>query len=177
MRIDEVLRRAKLQKGAFYHHFGSKTELGYTVLDELIRSAMESLWLQPLTEIVDPISEIPPMIDKVNERIPDTMRAHGCPLNNLALEMASQDEGFRQRAAAIFGSWIDALTAMLERARDNGYIKENTDCRMVSRFIIATLEGSIGICKIEQSADQWDAFRSQVALYLSTLRPLHNKGS
>jgi len=171
MRIDEVLRRADLQKGAFYHHFGSKTELGYIVLEELISSIVELLWLQPLADIVDPINDIPSMIDKVNERVPDTMRFHGCPLNNLALEMSSQDEGFRQRAAVIFGNWIDALTATLGRARDNGYLDANTDCRMVSRFIIATLEGSIGIYKIEQSAEQWEAYRSQIAMYLSTLRP------
>jgi len=79
MRIDEVLRRADLQKGAFYHHFGSKTELGYIVLEELISSIVELLWLQPLADIVDPINDIPSMIDKVNERVPDTMRFHGSP--------------------------------------------------------------------------------------------------
>ena len=28
MRVDQVLRKTSLQKGAFYHHFSSKLELG-----------------------------------------------------------------------------------------------------------------------------------------------------
>lgn len=171
MRIDEVLRRAALQKGAFYHHFGSKTELGYTVLEELISSMVETVWIEPLANIVDPVSDIPRMIERLGDRIPESMREYGCPLNNLALEMATQDEGFRQRVTAIFDHWINAFAAMFEKAKQDGCIRKDTDCQMVSRYIIATLEGCIGIYKIEKSAHQWVACRTQLAQYLTTLRP------
>ena len=36
------------------------------------------------------------------------------PLNNLAQEMASQDEGFQERIAQMFTQWIDAFEVMFD---------------------------------------------------------------
>lgn len=171
MRVDEVLRLSGLQKGAFYHHFGSKTELGYAVLEEQIKPLVESVWLEPLAEIADPVEDLPRMLDTLGERIPPAMREHGCPLNNLAQEMSTQDAGFRQRIARLIDNWIEAFTTVFEQSKKPGYIRDEIDSRAVSRFVIALLEGCIGIYKVEQSAEQWAACRSQLAAYLTTLRP------
>jgi len=174
LRVDEVLRRSGLQKGAFYHHFGSKTELGYAVLEEQIRPLLESLWLKPLAEIQDPIEEFPRLLDELAERMPRAMLEHGCPLNNLAQEMASQDEGFRERIVRIFDRWIDGLAAMFEAARRNGKVRDDIDSRAVARFLIAAIEGCIGVFKVEHAPEQWVACRSGIQAYLDTLRPETN---
>ncbi len=101
MRVDEVIRLSGLQKGAFYHHFGSKSELGYAVLREQIKPLVESVWFTPFLEVKDPIQDIPQLLGTIVERIPASMQKHGCPLNNLAQEMSSQDEVFRQYIAEL----------------------------------------------------------------------------
>lgn len=171
MRVDEVLRLSGLQKGAFYHHFGGKTELGYAVLEEQVKPLVESVWLAPLTEIEDPVRDIPRMLDNLAQRIPPSMREHGCPLNNLAQEMSTLDEGFRERIDRLLGNWIDALSEVFEQGKNSGYIRNDIDSRAVSRFVVAVLEGCIGVYKVERSAQQWMACRSQIAAYLTTLRP------
>ncbi len=171
MRVDEVLRRSGLPKGAFYHHFGSKRELGYAVLEEQIKPLVTSIWIEPLTAMEDPVRELPGVLDKLGERIPAAMRTHGCPLNNLAQEMASQDEGFRQRIAQLIQHWIEALQRLLEQGQQRGFIDEQVDCHRAARFLIAVFEGCIGIFKAEGAQDQWPACRSQLASYLNTLRP------
>jgi len=171
MRVDEVLRQSGLQKGAFYHHFESKTELGYAVLEEQVRPLLESVWLAPLADITDPVEDFPHLLDNLGERIPPAMREHGCPLNNLAQEMASQDEGFRQRIAKIFERWVEGFETMFERAKAGGYIRRDIDSRAVARFMIAVLEGCIGVFKVERSPEQWSACRTQITAYLNTLRP------
>lgn len=62
------------------------------------------------------------------------MKQHGCPLNNLAQEMSTLDEGFRQRIEDSFTLWIDALAEVLEEAKTKNYISKNTDCQSVARF-------------------------------------------
>lgn len=171
MRVDEVLRQSGLQKGAFYHHFGSKTELGYAVLEEQIKPLVESVWLEPLSEIEDPVQDLPRMLDKLGERIPPSMREHGCPLNNLAQEMATQDDGFRVRIARLFDKWINVFAAVFEQGKKDGYIRDDIDNRAVARFMVAALEGCIGVFKVQHSPEQWTACRSQIAAYLATLRP------
>lgn len=172
MRVDEILRQSGLQKGAFYHHFGSKTELGYAVLEEQIKPLLESIWIQPLVEIDDPLRDIPRMLATLASRIPDTWREHGCPLNNLAQEMSAQDDGFRERIDGIFDSWIAAFSTVFEQAKLNGYVRHDVDSHAVSRFLIAALEGCIGISKVKNTPQQWAACQSQIATYLGALRPL-----
>jgi len=43
--------------------------------------------------------------------------------------------------------------------------------RVVARFLVAALEGCIGVFKVDQSMVQWDACRTQIAAYLNTLKP------
>jgi len=171
MRVDEILRASGLQKGAFYHHFNSKAELGYAVLDEQIKPLIERIWLEPLVNIEDPIRDFPLMLDAVGDRIPPVMREHGCPLNNLALEMGSQDEGFRGRVAQLFNQWIDDFQAVFDKGKQSGHVRSDVDSRAVARLVIAALEGCIGLLKIDQSAEHWTACRLQIANYLETLRP------
>ncbi|MEN8179891.1 MAG: TetR/AcrR family transcriptional regulator [Pseudomonadota bacterium] len=172
MRVDEVLRQSGLQKGAFYHHFGSKIELGYAVLEEQIKPLLELIWIEPLVEIEDPVRDIPKMLESLGSRIPTSMHEHGCPLNNLAQEMSTQDEGFRERIYEIFNTWMEAFTAVFERAKQNGYIRDDVDSCAVSRFVIAALEGCIGIFKVKNTPEQWTACQSQIAIYLGALRPV-----
>ncbi|HFD87019.1 MAG TPA: TetR/AcrR family transcriptional regulator [Gammaproteobacteria bacterium] len=171
MRVDEVLRQSGLQKGAFYHHFGSKTELGYAVLEEQIKPLIEAVWLEPLSAIDNPIRDLPHLLDSLGKRITPAMSEHGCPLNNLAQEMACLDGGFQQRIATLFSEWIAAYQAVLEKGQQRGYLREDIDCHGVARFLVAVLEGCIGLFKVEHSTEQWDACRTQLAAYMTTLEP------
>jgi AcrR family transcriptional regulator len=174
MRVDQVLRQSKLQKGAFYHHFGSKTELAYAVLEEQIRPLLETIWVEPLADMEDPIRGIPAMLDELGERIPPSMLKYGCPLNNLAQEMAPLDSGFRDRISVVFDDWAKALTRVFEEAKEKGHLRSDVSSQAIARFIISALEGCIGIFKIAQSEAHWDACRSQITLYLDALRPPTN---
>ncbi|MEE9351030.1 MAG: TetR/AcrR family transcriptional regulator [Thiotrichaceae bacterium] len=170
MRVDEVLRKTGLQKGAFYHHFKSKLELGYAVLDEQIQLMLETTWLEPLKGIENPLIDFPKLLASHPDRIPRSMRVHGCPLNNLAQEMASQDDGFQQRVAGLFDSWIKAYTQLFEEAQTKGYVRADIDAAEIARFLVGVLEGSISILKAERSPQQWLACQSQIEVYFKGLQ-------
>ena len=48
----------RITKGALYHHFENKTELGYAVLDEVVRPTFHAIWIEPLKNSDDPISAL-----------------------------------------------------------------------------------------------------------------------
>ena len=170
MRVDEVLRKTGLQKGAFYHHFSNKVELGYAVLEELIKPMLESIWLEPLKDIKNPLVDLPTILSKLAEKMPENIWEHGCPLNNLAQEMASQDKGFQVRTTDLFSNWIQAYTKLFKEGQKNNYVRTDIDAEEIARFLIATLEGCIGIFKTEQSQMQWQACQSQLVIYLRGLQ-------
>ena len=171
MRVDEVLRQAGLQKGAFYHHFSSKTELGYAVLEEQIAPMLTELWIEPVKKMKNPLTELPGLLVTLSERIPPLMHDHGCPLNNLAQEMAAVDEGFRKRVALIFRQWIEAFSDLFVDAQGKGLVRTDVDASDIARFVVAVLEGCIGLFKAEHSPVHWQACQTQLALYLRSLAP------
>ncbi len=170
MRVDEVLRKAGLQKGAFYHHFSSKVDLGYAVLEEQVNPLLETIWIEPLKSIKNPITDFPKMLEQLFKDIPSNMLEHGCPLNNLAQEMASQDAGFQERVVILFDNWITAYTQLFEEAQANGHVQKDINAEDIARFLVAILEGCISIFKAEQSPAQWQACQSQIKVYLHAIK-------
>jgi len=170
MRVDQVLKQANLQKGAFYHHFSSKTELGYAVVEEEIRALLETVWFSRIAAMDNPLKEIPSMLETLSERTTPLMREHGCPLNNLAQEMSNLDKGFRQRIAASFDRWINVLAEKIDEAKSKKYVRSDVESLLVSRFIIAAIEGCISISKVEKTEKQSAACISQISIYLRGLQ-------
>ena len=156
MRLDEVIAATRLTKGALYHHFPNKRALGYAVVDELIIPTVEAVWLQPLKNSADPLPGLINVIEQMpeNEHKPPEMIRYGCPLNNLAQEMSPLDEGFRQRLDYAFRGWHDVIQETLERAQQKGHIRGDVNCDETATFIMAALEGCIGIAKNAQSMER-----------------------
>ncbi len=169
MRLDEVLTATGLTKGALYHHFPNKRALGYAVVDEIILPTVEGMWLQPLKNAADPLQGLKTVIEQLPEMKPPEMIRYGCPLNNLAQEMSPLDEGFRQRLDYIFCVWHDVTEQALERARQQGRIREDIDCNETATFILAALEGCIGMAKNAQSEARLVACNRGLIDYLHSL--------
>ncbi|GMQ88774.1 MAG: TetR/AcrR family transcriptional regulator [Gammaproteobacteria bacterium] len=170
MRLDGVLRATDLTKGALYHHFPSKQALGYAVVDEVIIPTMEAMWLQPLKKATDPLAGLISVIEKMPDNKPPEMIKYGCPLNNLAQEMSPLDEGFRQRLDYAFCVWHDVTQESLERAQLQGIIREDVNCDETATFIMAALEGCIGIAKNAQNVERLHACNRGLIQFIESLR-------
>jgi len=171
MRLDEVLKATDLTKGALYHHFPSKKALGYAVVDEVIIPTMEAVWLQPLKSASDPLAGLMAVIKQMPDSKPfPEMIEYGCPLNNLAQEMSPLDEGFRQRLDYAFCVWHDVTQEALERAQLQGTIRDDVNCDETATFIMAALEGCIGIAKNAQSVERLHVCNRGLIQFIESLR-------
>ena len=56
--LDEILADSGVTKGALYHHFGSKAELGVAIIDEVILPFALRQWVEPLRGTDDPITAL-----------------------------------------------------------------------------------------------------------------------
>jgi len=170
MRLDDVLNTTELTKGALYHHFPNKRALGYAVVDEVILPIMDEMWLEPLKKAPDPMQGLIDVVEQLPEMKPPEIIEYGCPLNNLAQEMSPLDEGFRQRLDYVFRLWHDVTEEALERAKHQGKIRESIDCDETATFIMAALEGCIGIAKNAQSIERLRACNRGLIDYLHSLK-------
>jgi TetR/AcrR family transcriptional regulator, transcriptional repressor for nem operon len=170
MRLDDVLAVTGLTKGALYHHFPNKLALGYAVVEEVLFPTMEAMWLQPLRNSRDPFAGLIAAIEQLPDGKPAEMLRYGCPLNNLAQEMSPLDEGFRQRLDRVFNMWHGEMNAALEKARNKGIIREDVDSDEIATFIMAAVEGCIGIAKNAQSAERLKSCNRALVQYLRSLQ-------
>jgi len=169
--LKAILARAGVTKGALYHHFGGKAELGHEMVDQVLRDWILGRWLYPIEKASDPIGALIELARRSDQEVTPERLALGCPLNNLSQEMSAIDEGFRQRLSSIYQEWRDGLRVLLERGQRNGTVREGVDAASAATFIVASWEGSIGLAKCERSKDVLSACRLGIEHYLETLRP------
>ena len=169
MRLDDVLAVTGLTKGALYHHFPNKRALGYAVVDEVILPMIEAMWLQPLKNAADPVQGLITVVEQLPDNKPPEVIQYGCPVNNLAQEMSPLDEGFRQRLDYIFRLWHDVTEQALERARQQGRVRDDVNCDETATFILAAVEGCIGIAKNAQSKERLRSCNRGLVGYLRSL--------
>ena len=95
----------------------------------------------------------------------------GCPLNNLAQEMSPINEEFRVHINKIFHEWHEALVGVLTRGIKSGNIIEDIDPLSVATFILACVEGSIGLAKNERDLSPIIRTTDEIDRYLGALQP------
>src|SRR5580700_7392317 len=62
--IDAILAQTELTKGALFHQFASKLELGHAVVDEIIAPLTLARWVTPLAAFDDPLAGIIHLVER-----------------------------------------------------------------------------------------------------------------
>jgi TetR/AcrR family transcriptional regulator, transcriptional repressor for nem operon len=170
--LNHIVEAAGTTKGALFHHFDSKHELGYAVLDDVIGPLLLTRWLEPLYDSTEPIVDIQRAFRRFVEA--DIASGHwlqGCPLNNLAQEMSPLDAGFHQRINRLYDTWREHYAAALERGMQAGTVRPSISPRNVAALIVATQMGIWGSGKSSRRADVMRQATDGVCDYLESLRP------
>lgn len=173
--LSNILAKTGLTKGALYHHFPDKLTLGYAVVEELIQEYTLDKWVRPLAGFDDPING---MLHTLNEAaktldVGGCMGKElmlGCPLNNLAQEMSPMDEGFRLRLDHVYRLWQQGLSEALAQGQQAGKVRAETNPEAAATFIVAALEGCMGIAKNARDINLLHRCGQGLVQYLETLR-------
>ena len=159
--VDEMLAKTHMTKGAFYSHFKSKDDLGYALVDEVLKEVTLNRWVRPLAAYTNPVQGI---ITRFRKNIESTNEEHlalGCPLNNLVQEMSAVDPVFRSKLNTVLKLWIDETEKYLKKAQEQGYLKKEADTRQVAEFVVMVEEGSYAMVKnLRDKKVYWSLFES-----------------
>lgn len=145
--VDDIVRETEHTKGALFHQFPTKLDLGYALVDEVIRPLITERWIAPLDEYENPLEGILRQMETLIGGASPELLKLGCPLNNLVQEMAPQDAGFRRRLQSALDFWVDETARQLRRAQVMGFMKPGMDTREAAYFIVMAHEGFYGMIK------------------------------
>ncbi len=168
--VDDIVARTSLTKGAFYHQFPTKLDLGYALVEEVIAPMIIDRWIKPLEQYENPLDGILKQMKTLIGKAPPEELKLGCPLNNLVQEMAPIDDGFRERLNKALNLWIDEMDKHLQRAKKEGYLKPDVNTRKVAQFVVMAHEGFYGMLKGLGDPKTFHALFDSLKLYFDSIR-------
>jgi TetR/AcrR family transcriptional regulator, transcriptional repressor for nem operon len=174
--LNDILKAAGATKGALFHHFSGKQDLGYAVVDHVIGPLLMERWLAPIANVADPLTALQQSFRKyVNEDIASGHFVQGCPLNNLAQEMSPLDKGFHTRIDALYDQWRAAIAAALARGIEKGTVRSDVSPKNVGTLVVAGQMGIWGSGKSSQDKELMTQACEAMCDYLESLRPRATK--
>lgn len=164
--LKQIVAAANAPFGSIYHHFpNGKEQLG----TEVIRRSGQMY--QELFEAIfdaasDPARATSDLFLGAAETLRQTDYADACPIETVALEVASTNEPLRQATAAVFESWIAAGTERLSAAGIPA-----PEARRLTIVLLAALEGAFVLCRASKTTDALEIAGAQMtALVEEALR-------
>ena len=146
--LKQIVAEANAPFGSIYHHFpNGKAQLG----EEVIRRSGQMY--QELFEAIfdaapDVVSATGDFFLGAAETLRQTDYADACPIETVALEVASTNEPLRQACADVFDGWITTAT---ERLVGAGIPKRRA--RELAIHLIAALEGAFVLSRAMRSPE------------------------
>jgi TetR/AcrR family transcriptional regulator, transcriptional repressor for nem operon len=165
--IAQILKAADAGSGSLYYFFPTKEDLLLAVLEWY----QENLWpevVQPVFDRVsDPIERIFGILDAYRRGLLATSYQQGCPIGNLALELADSHPAARQLLAVNFTGWRKAIEQCLAEAAAK--LPDSLDREQLALFVLTTMEGAVMLARAYQSIDPYDAAVTQLRDYFDRL--------
>ena len=150
--LKQIVADANAPFGSLYHHFpGGKQELGVEVIH---RSG--AMYLELVTGVFDAAPDIVTGVRDCFAGAAEVLRAtdfaDACPIETVALEVASTNEPLRAATAEVFESWIEGATTKFRAAGI-----DDATARALSISVIALLEGAFVLARASRTTEALDA--------------------
>ncbi|MDA2931884.1 TetR/AcrR family transcriptional regulator [Nitrospinae bacterium AH-259-F20] len=151
--VDAIAKASGVKKANIFYYFPTKEALGLELLDRMANYALDHMLAPVFATDRHPTEQIRDNIQGVRANLEAFDCQGGCPLGNMALEMADVDEAFRTRLTHFFEAWESVIEGVLRRGLDTGVYQETMDPRATASFIVSALEGAILLAKTKRDPE------------------------
>jgi TetR/AcrR family transcriptional regulator, transcriptional repressor for nem operon len=168
--IDEIIATTHMTKGAFFHHFANKEEMGLALIQEFMQGTIQEMMLLPLIDSENPLEAICNLMRLLLLETPLMQAKYGCPTHNLIQEMSPISSAFKQALFEITERTQQAFLSILENAKSKGMIRQNVDCQQVVLFILVGYAGIRNIGKLYDDDTHYLNYLALLKDYLNGLK-------
>jgi TetR/AcrR family transcriptional regulator, transcriptional repressor for nem operon len=169
----DILKIAKITKGAMYYHFSNKNDLVLASMQHYLETILHSHWIEPFEESEQPIQILIQQVNKYLVMYEDTESfldiKHGCPLMNFVLDMSDKDEAFFTYLQSVYSRWQESVSKALQKAQALKQTKTGFKTNDQALFILSSIEGSIGVAKAHNSLESLQKNFAVLTKYIENL--------
>lgn len=161
-----IVSNAGLTKGALFHHYPDKQTLAAAWVAESLAPAISDRWMQPLESVVS--------IDGLRAfcRSRCLEFQSGDAVSALVLLAAECDPASVVGVALeeVFRSWRDAMAALIERGKVEGWIHRSIQPEVEAAFLVSAFSGFAVTTRSASGEGSRRVCATAVEGYLETLR-------
>lgn len=156
--LDELLKRAGVPKGSFYHYFPSKEAFGHAVIDNYANYFACRLDRSLLDETHAPLQRLMNFVANAKTGMARFGFRRGCLIGNMGQELGAGHEGFRVRLDQVFSDWQRRVATCLEAAKAAGQLAPEADCQRLAAFFWIGWEGAVLRAKLMRNDGPLELF-------------------
>lgn len=168
--LNKICTRARATKGALFHYFSSKKELGLAVIQESLKGFGFKYWIGPIKEAGDPIIGLKKVFQLHRDEMTERDLKLGCLFQKLSEELVPIDADFRAVLNEAFHQWCKAIECAIDEAKKEGLILASVNSNQESLRILANFYGAVSLGKTFQSRELFLNLLEQIETSLETLR-------
>ncbi len=150
----ELLARAEVNSGSFYHFFDSKEALLRDVLEGYMHLLRPMVVDPAFAKVREPVERIFAILSGYRERILGTGCQYGCPLGRLALEIDPENAPAHELIARNFQGWIAAVRECIEEMKPS--MRADTDLDALATYVLVVMEGGVMLSRSYRSVAPFD---------------------
>ncbi len=167
--INEIMKTTHLSKGAFYHNFKNKEELGIQVVKAELQNGIYKAMIEPLYAEGEAKTILKNTFLNKFMAFTSEEKLMGCPLNNLINEIGGSQNLLNEALKDLIDTWIKAVVEIIERGHKDGSIKPETNAPQAAIYLVSSFEGMRGIRKLYNDDINWNAYKSALKNYIDQL--------
>jgi len=160
--VQDVLVRAKVPKGSFYHFFPSKEDFGLAVIEHYAAQVREAFRRHLFARRVPPLRRAARLFGELEQAAVAQRCRGGCLMGNMAQEQADVSEAFRSRLDLLFAEQRSLLSDCLAEAQERGELDSSLDPQATATFCLGAWQGALLQMKVTRNAEPLRRFRAMV---------------
>lgn len=158
--VAEILRVSGANAGSLYHYFSSKEELLLAVLERHVERIDDSVLGAAERRSSSCGGRIAALFDMYRTTLRDSRFQRGCPVGDLALEVAGISARARRAVAEYFDLWCAGVQRWLE---EDGAMSA-ADAASTARLLLSVVQGALMQARALRSLAPYDASVEQLPM-------------
>lgn len=162
--VAEILRESGANSGSLYHFFGSKEDLLVAVLRRHVERLDQDVLGPAAGQSEDAVERVLALFDGYRRSLRASDFRSGCPVGDLALEVADVSPAAQEQVAKYFDDWCDGVRGWLEAS--GNCLPPNTDPARTARLLLTVVQGALMQGRALRSVAPFDECVDQLRVLL-----------